>query len=483
MKKTFVLFQNSLFSLPTADTSSAPVLLNKYIDIMLKDGYSLLCINKEEQKKRYMPFRALYNNNKHFWLQSKGWSFHIAEDDLEEIRSKAGGSEKHVQDVNSEIQESLPEPLTDLSGFGSDYKAISAMTEAEKIQILNNDKEKIDRLIEEKSPDAEIVAETMIDSTKNAALINHTVLVNSMHITDSEAKKLTQNMVNSTFNMVESSAQLVSANILEDEMMNNLIEKSNGTIINHITKTYINGVSFLAYYNNLVSSSSKIARLRIVFAEKYLKYYRPLLPHIEAEKITLERVFYKGMRAISPELFVRWAVGFLIHDIGKAASVQYHEGEGAYNRDIVIEHVKLGYKYIMDKTNFPKEAGIIAGYHHEYYGDSAGYGYFRAYETQYKKAHPYAKHDFCISYELEPMLEYKTLAYFPAKVLEIIDIYDSMTDPHRKYKAALSHDEAIETMRDEFITNALKIDPIIFDFFVSFMQGKQNEQKKSATPP
>jgi hypothetical protein len=84
----------------------------------------------------------------------------------------------------------------------------------------------------------------------------------------------------------------------------------------------------------------------------------------------------------------------------------------------------------MTKTNYPMEASLITGYHHEYYGDPAGYGYFRAYLQQYKKSNPAAKLDYCITYELEPMLDYHALAYFPAKVLEIIDVYDSLTDPH-----------------------------------------------------
>src|SRR5215470_18518745 len=119
------------------------------------------------------------------------------------------------------------------------------------------------------------------------------------------------------------------------------------------------------------------------------------------------------MRAISPELLHDWAVGFLIHDIGKAAAVEYHEGESEYNRDIVTEHVKVGYTSVLNKTNYPKEAALITGYHHEYYGDQGGYGYFRSYLDQYKQANPSVKQNYCITFEVEPMLDCQALAFFP----------------------------------------------------------------------
>jgi hypothetical protein len=256
-------------------------------------------------------------------------------------------------------------------------------------------------------------------------------------------------------------------------MMNTLVEKSNGTIVQHMTRVYLNGISFLNFYNKLVSTSSAIQKLRIVFPQRYREYYRSLLPHLPFDDITLEHVFLKGMRAIPMDIFNNWAVGFLVHDIGKAAAVEYHEGDAAYNRNVVIEHVKLGYTSVMNKTNYPREAGLITGYHHEYYGDNSGYGYFRDYLEQYKKINPNAKQDFCITYELEPMLDMQAMAYFPAKMLEIIDIFDSVTDPNRKYHKAMNSEEAFAMMRDEFIVKHRKIDPILFDIFSNYIRKKQ----------
>ena len=133
----------------------------------------------------------------------------------------------------------------------------------------------------------------------------------------------------------------------------------------------------------------------------------------------------------------------------------------------------MGYKQVRNKTNYPPEAALIVGYHHEYYGDSAGYGYFRGYLQQYKKANPNARQSHCISYEIEPMLNCVTLAYFPAKVLEIIDVYDSLTDSRRKYHKAKTPDEALELMKEEFIKKHQKLDIILYDIFANFIRQKK----------
>jgi hypothetical protein len=236
---------------------------------------------------------------------------------------------------------------------------------------------------------------------------------------------------------------------------------------------FLIGLEFLTYFNKLITTTSMISKLRITYPSKYRSFYRSLMPNISGDDLTLERVFRDGMRAIAPELLLHWAVGFLLHDVGKAANVEYHEGHAAYNRDIVIQHVMLGYDAIIHKTNYPRAAGLITGYHHEYYGDQSGYGSLRNYLETYKKMYPGAKPDHCMAYDLGPVLDYKAYAYFPAKILEIVDIYDSIIDPNRSYRKALSSYEALHMMRQEFIEKHHMIDAVLFDIFCAFIKEKQ----------
>jgi len=460
---------------------------NLFIDIIIDDEIPVLCTNRKTGKERLMPFKVLYDNHSSFWLQYGSWDYFLSKDNHEKLKELAIAKTRTPDFMKIAAQyrssykkdEDLEELAVDV-GYGNEYKAIAKMTNEEKIECLNKNNKRLSTLLIQKDKDADVVTEALVDSTKEAALINHAVLKEAINLADDEARRFSQEFVDTTHEMVKSSTQLFSKDLFSDELMNTLVEKSNGTIVQHMTRVYLNGIAFLSYYNNLVSTSSAIQKLRVSFSNKYRKYYQSMLPHIIPDDINLERVFYGGMRAIPPEQVFKWALGFLLHDIGKASAVEYHEGEAKYDRNIVIDHVKMGYKSIVTKTNYPMESSLITGYHHEYYGSTDGYGYFRAYLQQYKKQNQDAKQDYCITYELEPIMDYKALAYFPAKMLEIIDVFDSVTDPNRVYRKPMTPEDALKMMREEFIEKKCKIDIILFDIFTTFINEKEKERRKTA---
>jgi hypothetical protein len=477
MDKSSLVQLREMFSLPEVSG-----ILRKFITIMMQKNFPVLCINRSVQRKRILPFKTLFNNNHRFWQQKTDWEYFITKEDLADVKNKALDRscdwEVRIENEDQSQKKIEQPPIATIShSYGAEYETIAAMTNAERVQRIDAGNERLSKFIVEKSQYTQTAAEVLVDVTRDTALVNHAAILDAMDLADDEAKKITQSMVDSTHQMVRLSSQLVLNDILNHTMMSNLVEKSNGTIIHHIIRVYLNGIAFLSYYNKLVSSSSSaITKLRISFPSKYRDFYCTLLPHLPPDDVTLERVFYRGMRSIPLKSFFNWGIGFLLHDIGKAAAVEYHEGEAAYNREIVVDHVKLGYTAIMNKTNYPRGVGLIAGYHHEYYGDAAGYGYFRSGLEQHKKMNPKSKQDYCISYELEPVMNYETLAYFPAKVLEIIDIFDSVTDPNRKYRKPMNPEDALVMMREEFIEKSHRIDPILFDMFVEFRNENQGKQ-------
>ena len=441
-----------------------------HVPACLQENVTVICVSRETGKNKYMPFRAMFENNSQFWLQNENWEYFLSNEDFAKVQEAASKPEILWQpDYNG--QDNLKSEDINKS-FGNDYNTIAAMTETERARHITEDKDRLVSLIAQKPRREHLITEALVETAQHAMLHNHASLKNAMTLSNEEAKMQTQQMVDSTRDLVKATSQLISDNIFNDELMNTLVAKSNGTTIQHMTRTYLNGLAFLTYYNNLVSSSSMITKLRISLDDRHRNFYHSLLPHEYMEDITLEKVFLGGMRNISENNFYNWATGFLIHDIGKAAAVEYHEGEAAYNRDIVVEHVKIGYNAVANKTNYPKEAALITGYHHEYYGDPAGYGYFRSYLDEYKKANPQVIQGHCITFDLEPMMDYEALSYFPAKVLEIIDIFDSVTDPNRKYHKALTTEEAIDMMREEFVNQHHKIDLILFDIFARFIKEK-----------
>jgi hypothetical protein len=466
------------FNTPVSEILLMPdrVTVNKaYIDIILQEGISVYCENKKEQIFRLVSFNTLYENDNFFWQTQENWKYFFTEETLEKLKTK---NIVKLAPVESEEPKSdiLKNPV--VQAFGVEYEAISSMSNSNKVKYLNEIKNKIDTLssISVKTRDKN-TSKIIADSAKDAVMINHSALENAFQLGDAEAKKATQTLVYTTHEIVKSYTQLFSKDIFDNLLMSRLFEKSNGTIIQHITRVYLMGIAFLAYYNKFVSNRADVINMRKTLNAKYRQYYQNLLPHISTDDIVLERVFHKGMLPIPPDLFIKWAVGFLIHDIGKASAVQYHEGEASYDRNIVMEHVKVGYNSIVNKTNYPKEASLITGYHHEYYGNPEGYGYFRIFLENYKKKDPQIKQDFCMTFDMDAILDYKALAYFPAKILEIVDVYDSVTDPNRVYRKSLSSSEALVMMRKDFITNHLKIDPILFELFTSFIKESKNQPK------
>jgi HD-GYP domain-containing protein (c-di-GMP phosphodiesterase class II) len=446
----------------------------KVLDICLQDNIPVICINKETQKDKHMPFSAMQGNTPNFWTKGGSWEYFLANDDLKKIKEKiAKEVQLEIPDVKY-IQDSPNQEPTEAEkvekGYGDSYVSIAAMTDIERVQHLKEDKNKLDNLLVMKPRKEELITEALVETARDAMLHNHVSLAAALNLSGEEAKKQTQGLVDSTRDLVKSSAQLISTNIFNDDLMNTLVSKSNGTILQHMTRVYLNGLAFLTYYNKMVSGSSMINKLRISFDKRYREYYHSLLPYVHPDDFTLERVFLGGMRIIPENDFYNWATGFLIHDIGKAAAVEYHEGEAAYNRDIVMEHVKVGFTSVKNKTNYPQEAALITGYHHEYNGDPAGYGYFRSYLEEHKKANPTARVGFCIALDLNSVNRFEALGYFPAKVLEIIDVYDSVTDPNRKYRKAMTPQEALTMMEEEFINKHQKIDIILFDIFTKFVQ-------------
>ena len=443
-----------------------------YIDACLVEDISVVCVNKETKKNKSMPFKVMYDNNNLFWLRNETYEYYLSNEDITKLQERLAkfNSQWGPSVIIKSDRPAMPEVVnnTDDSGWGKGHADFALLTENERMERMKACKDRLDALIAQKPRQEQLITEALVETTRDVVLHNHAAIMNAMNLSEEKAKEQTKNMVESTRDLVKMSSQLISTNIFNDDLMNTLVSKSNGTIIQHMTRTYLEGLAFLTYYNNLVSSSSIIKKLRIAFNEKYLSFYQSLLPHVHPEDITLEKVFLGGMRAIPAITFYDWATGFLLHDIGKAAAVEYHEGELSYNHDIVMEHVKVGYTAIMNKTNYAEDTGLITGYHHEYYGDPSGYGFFRIGLEQYKKQNPHARQDFCIAYDVKPMKEYAALGYFPAKLLEIIDVFDALTDPNRKYRKALTRKEAFVMMREEFINKHQKIDLILFDLFSKF---------------
>ncbi len=446
------------------------------IHLLRREEETVLCVNSENGKKKKLSFRALYDNNHFFW-QNPGstWEFylqsHRVNSLISRLREQSIGHSTAVPDqvIDDSEQDASTEADDEVrTNFGGRYDQILGMNSRTRLDLLNEHADRLNGLLTREEEDTIQVVSALTDSAQDASLINKTLIDDSLDLENQEAKERSKEMVSRTEELVKSSTSLIDESIFHGELFDSIVNKSNGTVVQHMTRTYVRSVSFLLHYNKKILNSSLPNRIRIEFKKKYKPYYTRLLPNLHSDDVVLERVFYSGMQAISPQQIHRFATGFLLHDVGKAKDIDYHEGNEGYNREKIVDHVKQGYLAIVNKTVYPVEVSLITGYHHEYYGHSSGYGFYRAQLNRFLKEHPKHRMGYVMSYTLKPVLNFETLSFFPAKVLEIVDVFDALTDPNRTYKEPLPADDALQLMRREFVENELKLDPILLDLFIEY---------------
>ena len=480
---------------------------------LLQQRENIVCRSKKTGRVKQVQLRALYQNNPTFWQKEDAWQYYldrgIAESTAEAIRLQQEASSAWQNAGKGEIEEleavpgdgadeSTTEPESPVprpaargnggdsetngsddpgSNFGAVYDAYKEMPAPERVGLLQATTRKLETLIQEETKDEDVIAEALVQASENATMANRATLLEALRLGGDQAKAYTKEIVKETHQMVRSTIKLVDSAVYNDDLVKAIVEKSNGTVVQHMTRVFLSGLEFLLYYNKQVMTKGIANRIRIRFPREYKEYYRGLLPHLHEDYVTLEHVFYGGMKALNEVEINKFATGFLVHDVGKAEDIEYHEGDEGYDRSTVERHVKIGYRAVMEKTSYPREAALITGFHHEYYGHPNGYGYFREFLAKYKKANPQVSQDYVMAYTMEPVIDYEVLAYFPAKLLEIVDVFDSLTDPNRKYRSPLSAEEALELIETQFIRENRKIDPILFRLFLDFREERNHRDR------
>ena len=84
------------------------------------------------------------------------------------------------------------------------------------------------------------------------------------------------------------------------------------------------------------------------------------------------------------------------------------------------------------------------------------------------KRNPNHQIEYIISYDYKDLLTLQSLTYLPAKILEVIDLYDTLTNGEKK-----TEKEAIKFMTEECLENNVLLDPIMIDMFIKFLKEKK----------
>jgi len=419
------------------------------LDTITKNPIKILCKNFDTEEQEIKLLNELYRKNPNFWSdENNKWSYYINEKDIVDFKE------------GKEIEE-------DFYGFNEFYKEATQLSDEKRLEGLKDNKSRLKLLDLKRLKKDEEIGEALISSTNETIMLNKVIFDDLMKLTPEKAKIKSKKSVDETTEIVKIASNLLGDYSGDYSIFSELIKKSNGSTIKHMTRTFVMSLSFYKYYNKLLNNGYA-SKVRVNFVAKYRDKYEKLLPHEKNfHLITLERVFMGGMSTVSELESNAIGVGFLLHDIGKQVDLEYFEGSEGYIKDRIQAHVTNGFNELLKRTVYPPVVSAIAGFHHEYYGDDSGYGPLRDFIK--RKFPEGTKCDHCISYSLKDVYNGNALCFFPAKLLEIVDVYDALTDPERKYREPLTPIAAIEFMRDVFIKEHVKVDPILFDMFELFL--------------
>lgn len=359
------------------------------------------------------------------------------------------------------------------SQFRSELKTSGQMDMTERIQTLVNSNYKIKTMTEEcRKFNPETITETTRIFTSTLCLNKSTFEENLLNpVADEQLGRMimeTHSLINNLINMLaKGKSSFTDLASLEH------IQTGSPTL-NHMNRILIRFIAFLFFYNSYFSKySNEVKKFRAHFNSKFLPYYNRIMNN--SQKITLEVVFKDGIAPIaSRQTFLEYAMGGLMHDIGKIPEISYHDSDEGFDASRARRHVFDTYNMLLQTKKFSN--GIIATglLHHDYYGAPYGYNQVGTFISKFsdRRDQPrdllFSKN--LISYNILDVAYGGSISYFPGKVLEIIDIYDAMTDRDKTYKkSAFEPDEALAELRKQFLEKSHPgIDPILFNIFADF---------------
>ena len=438
---------------------------------LLSKNCFLVCLNKLSGKTKNMSIKALYDNDKEFWLKdSPQWSYYVKSELIDEIQVEINNIDLELEKrLSKEAEYNRNRETLIEDQLLNEYENLANKNQEERINALSEALNRINRVVHSRDVSVKEKNDILVEVSTYSYLINKVTIDEVVKLADSDAQKATIEVARMTEKIVSSITSVLNDNVEEHTFFRSLMEKSNGVTLSHMVRTFVLSYRFVHFFNNELTTNGFASKIRGNFNKSYRKWYSGLIPHISTENITLENVFKGGLRAVDDKEIKVYSAGFLLHDIGKQRYIEYYEGSEDFDSRKVESHAKTGYRMLLQKTVYSEKIAAIAGYHHEYYGHESGYGYYRELCALMKLDNKNHRNDSCISYDLEDLQKFHSLSYLPVKFLAIVDVYDAITDPGRSYKSHMDTFEALKFMREEFVINNKKIDIILFELFVRFI--------------
>ncbi|EKV56222.1 hypothetical protein [Brachyspira hampsonii] len=250
------------------------------------------------------------------------------------------------------------------------------------------------------------------------------------------------------------------------DIFDNLDMLDDSNILSHSNRVCILMIEFLYYYNKIFNKGLS-SKLRQDYKSIYLEKYRTILSRFNISKSIekLENVFRLGIRKFTGSEIVSYATGAFYHDVAMLNMTDFVPTDDFIkDGDFKDFHTAKAYYFLKYVLNQKDEASLIVGLHHECYG--YGSGILKNFMDK-KVNDPKHKVDFLMSFETDDIINADVLAYFPAKMFEVVDIYDTLS--FMEGRRNKNPQEVALFMKKMFTENKIAVDPIILDLFIQFL--------------
>jgi len=312
--------------------------------------------------------------------------------------------------------------------------------------------------------DLKVKAQMVVGITEMAFLVNRA----TMGTNKGEPGAEDQALVKETHAIIRSVVEMLADSRLAQSLFQVVQLRSNGHTLGHVVRVFATMVDFLVFYNRC-HNQGLIQKLRKAFPTKYAQAYRKRLPHLADNWVTSDNLV--RLPALSVAKIREYALGALLHDIGKITDLAYFEQGSGYDREKIEQHPILGCGlFLRTYGTSHEEARYIIGDHHNYLFHPDGYGLTRWERKRSQRVLPPPR---CvISDTLGAFTDGTAMGFLPAELCSIIDVYDALTDPTRIYKVPLSPAEAVQFIDSDFLAVG-KVDPILFSLFQDYLASRE----------
>ncbi|MEI0508195.1 phosphohydrolase [Brachyspira intermedia] len=240
-------------------------------------------------------------------------------------------------------------------------------------------------------------------------------------------------------------------------------------VIGHGNRVFIIFIKFMLYYNEQIDNHLNLKTI-INFNKKYKNFYENVFEKYQINKtnIKFNDIFKNGLKKISIENIASFAAGAFWHDVVKVKELDYlNINKSKEYAKKSTSHAIKGYQFLKLFRNYNDNISLIVGMHHEYYG--YGNGIIEIINKQFNDNKPLNPSSL-ISENSDDIQTLQSLAFFPAKVLEIIDLFDTTIMPQKSYnRKDMNTEDAVKLIYDNYIVEETQLDPILFELFVDFL--------------